>query len=580
MFAAKPACPGHAPDRQARNLDKSPDFHYTFQMKPIFETPFRGGCLDRPKSDFLSILLMLTAMLIGLNVIAADLPEKALSQEAIKALRKEAAQRPRRIIFDNDGNEVVYYMAEATPEALLKKRTIGVVGTQVDTIVYCTWSSGFSYFTHNTKVGVPFVTTAEEPGKGPGSGFSKNKAQALFDKGLDPLTIVADFCSENDIELFWSMRMNDVHDAWGAWYSPHLFPPIKKEHPEYLIGSKKNVPPNGTWSSVDYAVPEIRDLAFKFFEEVCQNYDVDGVELDFFRHPVYFKSYAFDGKASQAELDMMTSLLRRIRAMAEEEGAKRGKPILITVRVPDSVEYCTAMGLDIERWLKEDLVDLMVVSGYFRLNPWEESVALGHKYGVPVYPCLSESRIRDVEAKQIRATNNAYRGRAMDVWNSGADGVYMFNFFAAPHPLWSELGDLEALQKMDKDYTTGSRGIKELNYWNKAGQDYMNREHLSPENPRTVKPGEPATASLRLDIPAENTTVTLKLRCPQVKAPGSLSVTLNGEALAAPAQAKHWLAYPVKPEIIVQGMNTLVFSLEENIEEAITVKDMVVLVRY
>ena len=32
---------------------------------------------------------------------------------------------------------------------------------------------------------------------------------------------------------------------------------------------------------MDYGRPEIRDLAFRFVEEVCRNYDVDGVELDF-----------------------------------------------------------------------------------------------------------------------------------------------------------------------------------------------------------------------------------------------------------------------------------------------------------
>ena len=143
-------------------------------------------------------LLLLATFALGLPTLHAPAEESA---KDIKQLRHEAAHKERRIIFDNDGNEVVYYMDEATPEALLKKRTTGVVGTQVDTIVYCTWSSGFSYFTHNTKAGVPFVSTAPEPDKGPDSGFSRNKAQALFDKGLDPLTIVTDFCKQNDIEI-------------------------------------------------------------------------------------------------------------------------------------------------------------------------------------------------------------------------------------------------------------------------------------------------------------------------------------------------------------------------------------------
>jgi len=528
---------------------------------------------------------ILGCLLFGVLVIGEDAGAQegsdsgVLSQDEIVRLRGEAAGRDRRIIFDNDGNEVVYYMDEATPEALLKKRTTGVVGTQVDTIVYCTWSSGFSYFTHNTKVGVPFVSTAIDPEAGAGSGFAKNKTQALLDKGLDPITIVSDYCREHDIEFIWSMRMNDIHDAWGAWYSPHLFPPIKQEHPEYLVGSRDNVPPNGTWSSVDYAVDEIRDLAFKFFEEVCQNYDVDGVELDFFRHPVYFKSYAFDGQATDEELAMMTDLVKRIRVMADLEGAKRGKPILLSIRVPDSLTFCKDMGLDIERWLADDLVDLMVVSGYFRFNAWEESVALGHKYGVPVYPCLSESRIRDEEAKRVRSTPEAYRARAMDVWKSGADGVYMFNFFAAPHPLWSELGDVETLARLDKDYTTGARGIKELAYWNKAGLDYLRRELLSPERPIHVKYEEDLEVALRIDVPEQGAEVTLKVRSDRKDAREFLVVQLNGTVLKEAGTQENWVKYAVDPGEILQGWNAVSFTLS-HLSDAVKIEDMVLSVRY
>jgi hypothetical protein len=58
-------------------------------------------------------------LMICFNVMGAETSSPAiLSQDQIKQLRHEAAKRQRRIIFDNDGNEVVYYMDEATPEAL------------------------------------------------------------------------------------------------------------------------------------------------------------------------------------------------------------------------------------------------------------------------------------------------------------------------------------------------------------------------------------------------------------------------------------------------------------------------------
>ncbi|MCP4641975.1 MAG: family 10 glycosylhydrolase, partial [bacterium] len=427
---------------------------------------------------------------------AAQEEGKGVSVEKIKEMRAEAAHSKRRIIFDNDGNEPVYYCEEATREALLDKRTTALAGTQVDSIFYCTWSSGFGYFTHNTKVGSIFNCVAEEPDKGPGSGFSKNKTQELIDNGHDPLQVMVEFGKEHDIEIFWSMRMNDVHDAWGAWYSPHLFPPIKKEHPEWVIGTKENRPKNGGYTAIDFAVPEVRDLAFRFFEEVCQNYDVDGVQCDFFRHLNYFRKVANGEPAGQEELDMMTDLIRRIRVMADEEGAKRGRPILLSVRVPDSAELCKVMGFDIERWMSEGLIDILVVSGYFRLNPWETSVELGHKYNIPVYPCLSETRVRDGEAKKVRASLESYRARAASAWNAGVDGIYMFNFFHPQGLQWRELGDAKTLAPLDKVYCAGVRGYGNLDFWYEGGEQYMNRSLLSPDWARKLTPGQPETVDL------------------------------------------------------------------------------------
>ena len=59
----------------------------------------------------------------------------------------------------------------------------------------------------------------------------------------------------------------------------------------------------------------------------------------------------------------MTDLMRRLRAMMDEEGARRGRPILLSVRTPDSAEYCRALELDVRTWMKEGLIDAWVVGG-------------------------------------------------------------------------------------------------------------------------------------------------------------------------------------------------------------------------
>ncbi|MBU0606835.1 MAG: hypothetical protein KKI08_03065, partial [Armatimonadetes bacterium] len=271
----------------------------------------------------------MTALLLSGGVLM--LLSQALAQNApidlakLRAMRREAAHRPRRMVFNNDGDDVIYTRKEPTPEALLALRTTPLLGSQVDSIFYSN-SMCFGDALHNSKVFTPFVSREDL--------CKDNGMPDYLRVGLDPIKVMADFCHTNGIEIFWDMRMNDTHDAGLTGYGPIMLPQLKKDHPEYLVGAPDKQPPHGTWSSVNYAVPEVRDLCYRFFEEVCQKFDVDGVEMDFFRHACFFKSVAWGGEASDEERDMMTDLVRRIRAMTEREGMRRGRPILIAIRVP------------------------------------------------------------------------------------------------------------------------------------------------------------------------------------------------------------------------------------------------------
>ncbi|MEI8191234.1 MAG: hypothetical protein WCI75_16080, partial [candidate division NC10 bacterium] len=155
--------------------------------------------------------------------------------------------------------------------------------------------------------------------------------------------------------------------------------------PQYLLGTADKPPRHGNWTAVDYGEPEIRDRLVSYLREICRNYDVDGIEMDFFRSLVFFRTVAEGGEAGDAERGMMTDMVRKIRRMTEEEGLRRGRPILVAARTPDSDAFCRAIGLDLERWMQEGLLDIWVAGGDFRLNPWPSSVALGHRYGLAVW---------------------------------------------------------------------------------------------------------------------------------------------------------------------------------------------------
>ena len=230
------------------------------------------------------------------------------SLEELRQQRRQAAHRERRMIFNNDGDDVIYTKKEPTAEALLALRTTPLVGSQVDGIFYSN-SLCFGQSLHNSNVMEPFTCTEAM--------FSNNVLPELIAGGIDPIQVMVEFGRKHGIEIFWDMRMNDTHDSMLGGYGPYLRPKFKLDHPEYLVGTRDRPPKCGTWTSVDYARPEVRELAYRFFEEVCQTFAVDGVEMDFFRHACFFKSVAQGGTASQEERDSMTGFVRRIREMTE-----------------------------------------------------------------------------------------------------------------------------------------------------------------------------------------------------------------------------------------------------------------------
>ncbi len=497
-------------------------------------------------------------LLMTLNAFGETKPKNI---DELRLARSQAAGQKRRLIFNNDGNEPVYLCEDDVSAAgLLKHRTAPLAGTQLDTLFYCTWSSPFGCFTHNTKVGSLF--TADQ------DGFSKNQTQTFIDKGLDPLTIMSDFSKQNGIELFWSMRMNDTHDASGAWYGPLMLAAssLKQEHPEWLLATAKNRSRIGGWTAVDYGREEIRDLAFRYFEEVCTNYDVDGIELDFLRHSVFFKSHANGGTATEENLEQMTDLICRIRQMTEEVGLKRGRPILVAIRTHDSVDYCRDVGIDLERWLKEGLVDILVATGYFRLNPWQQTIALGKKYGVAVYPCLSESRVRG-EDRFRRNSVESYRGRASNALADGANGIYLYNYFNPNSTLWNELGDTKTLQYLDKKFfvTVRDRNPESTLI---GGSQYSTIPLLTPSHSQTISSSKPLATEVRIgdDIAAAASAgrtpkITLHMRTPLLLQANQLVTTFNGTKLVDGELLNGWIDYDVPAAVVKRGGNQVSVSV-------------------
>ena len=491
-------------------------------------------------------------------------------------LKRKAMERPRRLLYNNDGNEAMS-MPEFSIEKFLEMRTTRLAGTQIDSIFYCT-GPGFGLYLHDTNVGQVFTTREGR--------YDKSRVEEFLKAGSDPLKEIVKFCHAHDMEAFWSMRMNDTHDGSTKSYGPVLFAAneLKKNHPERLLGSEANPPHHGKWSGVNYEIPEIREKALRIIEEVCQKYDVDGVELDFFRHPTYFKYPAKNQAATDMHRQVMTDLMKQVRRMTEVEGKKRGRPFLVAIKVPDSVEYCRTVGIDLEQWLKEGLIDLLITNGYFRLNAWDYSVRLGHKYGVKVYPSLDDPRIEDKDGQKLRESANAFRGQAMEVLAAGADGVYLYNFFKekSPYEILREAGDQKILQTKSRDYFGSVLGKSHVAGGAYPHASFQKTETLNPEDPVKITPGGKAEA--RLDVPenfAQTTPRKLKLmlRFREGAEGKALKVTLNEKELAGAKTNKNWLEFDLAGSDGRMGQNDVEVTLDASEKSPVWWEDLTLQVR-
>ncbi len=485
------------------------------------------------------------------------------SIEKYRELRTEKLNKPRPVIHNNDGCDAIYYPIDEkySVKNFLGKRTAGVIGTDVSTISYCPTSSGFGYYTYNTKIGEVLIKHGFEFGI---NEQSRNITAEMIADGTDPLQVNVEFARKNGFEIFFSNRMNDTHDAAHRSNKPfYLWTKFKENHPEFLFGSIGEKLPNGRWSSVDFAHKEIRDLCVQFFKEVCDNYDVDAVELDFLRHFELFKTVGRGGIASQEQLDMITDMVKRIRKVTEDAGMKRGNPILVLARVPTSPEYAKRAGADIKRWINEGLVDIVVGSGYFQLDFWQNFAKLGKDKNVKIYAGLSESRVREEHPLLVRQQNSVFRARAAAAWQAGLDGIYSFNEYNTRVKYLSEIGYPDKLKKTNNLYFVTYLDYTASRYLN-GGDDFFKTQRLSP-SPGTHKNFDSGPFNFDIELGDEsfNAKIYAMIYADNVSS-DHLIIKLNGtETKFKKATDDGLYVFEVDQTSVKPGMNKLYIEHED-----------------
>jgi hypothetical protein len=432
----------------------------------------------------------------------------------------------RRLLYNNDGSNILMAFDTLTP-AKAYQRIDPLAGTGVTT------------FLHNVNpgqnMGYPSKVASMYTWKTPsdssiaawetyGRRMGENLARLVRDS-LDPVGLVMDRARLRGLESMLTFRMNELHDV-DKPASP-LLSEFWKEHPAYRVGGYAG------WGAyaLNYAVPEVRNHVFAILTEVVERYDLEGLELDFMRFPYYFP-YHRDSMSSYAAI--MSGFVRDVRRMTKDVAAKRGRQILLTVRVPSSLEGCSYVGLDPATWAREGLVDFVTVAPF--LSTETEIPVRDFKLAcgpVPVYTGMEFT----IGARMM--TREEKRAAAALLYAAGSDGIYLFNYFVAwdagfqaDTEVLRELAHPDSLVRKDKLYTLAIP---------RYPVPYVS---LPSPLPLNVREGERGGVVLRVHEPVAPRTITLRIECAADVGPSDLRVAFNATDLAPGVRPTSALLYP------------------------------------
>lgn len=364
------------------------------------------------------------------------------------AVGADRPRRSRRVLYNFDGDSCLSTKAGGKGPVAVSaddvKRLVEEVaydGSRVDTVLVCVNAQVMYY---PTKVGMMrgTLSTPEERTKWPASEKQRfENLKKFFDAGVDPYAIMLAEARRRGREALLTFRMNDDHG------DDFLRTQFLVDHPDWRLGTEKY---RGK-GAMDFGRDEVRGYTYRLIEEAVRRYDCDGIELDFNRFPAFFK----DGSTDE-HIAKMNSLVERVRQMLNDVGRARSRHLVLSVRPPSNFgrtpptpDTARQIGCDVPVWVKNGWVDFVAVSEFLHergdlpLGLWRQAITT-----VPVYGGIECAKA----GGKKNLTADEYRHAATRLTQSGADGIYLFNFFTSreggeeayepPFDVLRELGSL------------------------------------------------------------------------------------------------------------------------------------------
>lgn len=308
-------------------------------------------------------------------------------------------------------------------------------------------------------------------------------------EGINIAKVYLEETRKRGIECFYSYRISDgtSHTEFGKEFA--------EAHPDWVVKDEWG---NAKWN---FAVPEVRARKLSVLRELAEDYDFDGLEVDFARGPNNLPA----GRM-WANRRAVSQFLRDLRAATLKVEKRRGRPFLVAARIPDTLVGCHFDGLDVETWVQDNLVDILVLGvRSYELEIERFHHMIGNK-PIKIYATLDDHHCTDGYSWP---PIEVQRGVAANWWQQGIDALQAFNWAVASPEVrektgmfvhqayfddsdrvqvnqqaYKELGSPETLRYLDKTFVVqrrggGGSGGPDVHEWRTPRSAYQNTNMLA-----------------------------------------------------------------------------------------------------
>jgi len=396
--------------------------------------------------------------------------------------------------------------------------------------------------------------------------------------GGDIVRRFIDRCRAKGQAAFISLRMNDAHhkefvdpkpsDKPGSsigmsvtrWYA---------DHPEHRIkpGSLR-----GADLVLNWAEPEVRAQKLAMLRELIDNYDLDGLELDFLRFYSYFRPKT----PIEQRRAIMTNFVTDVRKLL---GPKKW----LCARVPFYLPALDELGLDLKALVAAGLDMVNASAHYFTTQQHDLASIRKLTTGATLYIELCHTIWKGDKVQAgydvfpfRRATREHLHTSAHLAYARGADGISLFNF-----AYYRQHGQGEGRGQFGEPPFEALKALREPQALAKEPQHWFIASGWRPPGakplpvPRKLELNKPA--KFNFDLASPHGDARVRIQADQNFTGSELAATFNGKPISAtedvsepfpvpypsmvgkPEELRAWL---VPANLLREGKNSLEVTLK------------------